>query len=303
MKQAVEKPTAVYLTNPDYLGNMIDIKGIAKVCHKYGVLLSVDNAHGAYLKFLNSSLHPIDLGADICCDSAHKTLPVLTGGAYLHLSNETPKWLLGEVKNALALFGSTSPSYLILQSLDAANTYLTGYPQQLDHFIPMVTKLKRNLMSQGYCLYGKEPLKITIEAKKYGYKGKELARILLKKNIVCEFADPDYLVLMITLQTMEDGLQCLENALLTIPPKPPIMEPMPEFGKGEQVLSIREAVFSPSKTIPISESRGRILATTTVGCPPAVPILVCGERIDDHAVSCFQYYGIEECEIVMKDRE
>ena len=77
---------AVYLTSPDYLGHTADIPAIAEVCHRRGALLLVDNAHGAYLKFLpGGSRHPIDLGADMCCDSAHKTLPVLTGGAYLHL--------------------------------------------------------------------------------------------------------------------------------------------------------------------------------------------------------------------------
>ncbi|MBR6812647.1 MAG: PLP-dependent transferase, partial [Oscillospiraceae bacterium] len=79
-------PFAVYITSPDYLGNTLDIASLAKVCRKYGVLLLVDNAHGAYLKFLGR--HPIELGANMCCDSAHKTLGVLTGGAYLHIDNE-----------------------------------------------------------------------------------------------------------------------------------------------------------------------------------------------------------------------
>ena len=74
------KPIAVYITSPDYLGNVADIQGLAEVCHRYGTYLLVDNAHGAYLHFLDR--HPMDLGADLCCDSAHKTLPVLTGGAY-----------------------------------------------------------------------------------------------------------------------------------------------------------------------------------------------------------------------------
>ena len=113
-----EPPAAVYLTSPDYLGNTLDITSISAVCRRYGVLLLVDNAHGAYLKFL--SRHPMDLGADMCCDSAHKTLPVLTGGAYLHVTKE----FAGGVKDAMALFGSTSPSYLILQSLDMANRFL-----------------------------------------------------------------------------------------------------------------------------------------------------------------------------------
>ena len=78
-----KKPTAVYLTSPDYLGNILDIKSISAVCKKHGVILCVDNAHGAYLRFLQTSLFPTDLGADMCCSSAHKTLPVITGGAYL----------------------------------------------------------------------------------------------------------------------------------------------------------------------------------------------------------------------------
>ena len=128
-------PAAVYLTSPDYLGNRLDVKGIAEVCHRHGILLIVDNAHGAYLHFLENSEHPIDLGADICCDSAHKTLPVLTGGAYLHISKTAPRVLCERADSAMALFASTSPSYLILQSLDMANKYISdGYTKKLNAF-------------------------------------------------------------------------------------------------------------------------------------------------------------------------
>ncbi|MBQ8415566.1 MAG: aminotransferase class V-fold PLP-dependent enzyme, partial [Clostridia bacterium] len=113
---AQRKPVAVYLTSPDYPGQLADVGGIAKVCHRHGVLLLVDNAHGAYLKFLSPSLHPMDLGADMCCDSAHKTLPALTGSAYLHVSHHAPKQLWENAKIALSLFASNRPSYLILQS-------------------------------------------------------------------------------------------------------------------------------------------------------------------------------------------
>ena len=76
-------PFGVYLTSPDYLGFVQDVAGLSTVCHAHGLPLLVDNAHGAYLHFLKEgSRHPIQLGADLCCDSAHKTLPVLTGGAY-----------------------------------------------------------------------------------------------------------------------------------------------------------------------------------------------------------------------------
>ena len=98
-----ERPTAVYVTSPDYLGHVANIEKLAAVCHAHDALLLVDNAHGAYLRFLEPSRHPMDLGADLCCDSAHKTLPVVTGGAYLHVKERFAR----QAKNALALFGST----------------------------------------------------------------------------------------------------------------------------------------------------------------------------------------------------
>lgn len=291
-------PTAVYITSPDYLGNRADIAAIAEVCHRHGCLLAVDNAHGAYLKFLDASAHPMDLGADICCDSAHKTLPVLTGGAYLHIARSAPDVFARQAKNALALFGSTSPSYLILQSLDAANAYLYDFNDRLRGFLPMAAELKNELEQCGYALTGDEPLKITFDAKQYGYTGKELGRILAQNNVVCEFSDPDYLVLMLTPENGAEDLQRLKNIMTAIPQKAPITERPPLLQKAERVLSVREAVFTPSETVPVEQSRGRVLAAIGVGCPPAVPILVSGERIDDCALSCFRYYGYDTCEVV-----
>lgn len=303
LKNTQEKPVAVYLTSPDYLGMVADIGALAEVCHRYGVLLAVDNAHGAYLKFLPQSLHPIDLGADICCDSAHKTLPVLTGGAYLHLSAEMDAAVGKQAKNALMLFGSTSPSYLILQSLDAANQYLDSYPKQLQTLIPNLDAFKIRLCKQGYSLYGNEALKLTIQAKSYGYTGNQLAQLLRQSKIEAEFADPDYVVLMLSSETGEETLDHLERVLCRIVPQAPITDGCPAFALGEQVMPIREAVLACSQQLPVEKCLGRILAVPTVGCPPAVPILVCGERIDKHAVECFTYYGIDHCFVIKQDEE
>ena len=103
LAEQTKKPSAVYVTSPDYLGNVSDIAGLSAVCDAYGIPLLVDNAHGAYLGFLERSLHPIALGATLCCDSAHKTLPVLTGGAYLHISTKAPKGYAENARKALSM--------------------------------------------------------------------------------------------------------------------------------------------------------------------------------------------------------
>ena len=299
-KGAKEVPCAVYLTSPDYLGNVLDIRAISEVCRRYGVLLLVDNAHGAYLRFLQRSEHPIDLGADICCDSAHKTLPVLTGGAYLHISEQLANVIGYAVKDALSLFGSTSPSYLTLQSLDAANTYLEYHRERLADFINKVNDLKNALVNGGYSLYGNEALKITVQAKKYGYYGTEFAEILFKNGIVCEFSDRDFAVMMLTPENSEEELSRLRHAMLSISKRDEIIESMPSFSKKLRAVSIREAALSPFETVSVSDAIGRVSSVSVVGCPPAVPITVSGEIIDENAAECFKYYGINTCKVIKK---
>jgi len=288
----------VYLTSPDYLGNMAPVREIAALCRKHGAPLLVDNAHGAYRKFLPVSRHPIDGGADMCCDSAHKTLPVLTGGAYLHVSPKTAPLFSREAKAALALFGSTSPSYLILESLDRVNPLLETYAAVLSPFICEVENARKRLSKSGYVFLGDEETKLTLHAKKYGYTGTELARILKEHNCHVEFADPDFLVLMVTPETGRDGLFRLAEILLSVPKRAEITAAPPTVKKAERVLSPREALFSPREEVPCEESVGRILAAENVGCPPAVPILAAGERIDAAAVEAFSYYGIRHCFVV-----
>lgn len=290
---AQERPCALYITSPDYLGNLSDLRALSAVCRKYGVLLLVDNAHGAYLRFLPQSLHPMDFGADLCCDSAHKTLPVLTGGAYLHISAQAPKLFLEQAAQAMQLFASTSPSYLILQSLDAANKTLSeDYRADLAQFTAKLDALKSRLPIPQV---GAEPLKLTLAPKDYGYTGEELAEILQHDGIVCEFSDPDFVVMMFTPQLGETALMRVEQALLRIERREAILQRPPTPPCAQKECSIREALFAPSRELSLSDCLGRTLASSCITCPPAVPILVCGERIDAQAIACMQYYGMKSC--------
>ena len=301
LTSAEEMPAAVYVTSPDYLGNTLDIAGLSAVCHRFGLPLIVDNAHGAYLKFLPESCHPIDLGADMCCDSAHKTLPVLTGGAYLHIAKNAPQSFSDFADNAMAIFASTSPSYLILQSLDTANRYIASeYKTALAAFVTEADALKKTLKEKGYQLYGNEPLKITIVPKSYGYTGEQLSGLLAQKGIVCEFSDPDFMVVMLTAETGIDGLEKLKKALLEIEPKEPIISFPPRLSVGKKQMTIKEAIFSAYEEVAVDNSLSRVLANAAVNCPPAIPIVICGEEIDSNAIAAFKYYGIEKCFVVKR---
>jgi arginine/lysine/ornithine decarboxylase len=294
-----DRKKAVYITTPDYLGNKADVKAIASVCKRHNSYLCVDNAHGAYLKFLKESEHPIDLGADMCCSSAHKTLPVITGGAYLHIAKSEDGFFERNAKDALSLFGSTSPSYLILQSLDHANFYLSnGYKEKLSAFLKALKEAKKKIASLGFTLCGNDELKIVIASKSYGYFGFELAKELSDRNIICEFYDRDHLVMMLTPENGIDALGKIIKALSEIPRKERIDEEPPKIKDSKSVLSVRDAVFSESEVINASESEGRVLSQQNIACPPAVPIIVCGERITKDAVECFRYYNIDKISVI-----
>ncbi len=296
------KPAAVYVTSPDYLGDILDIKGLSDVCHSHGIPLLVDNAHGAYLRFLPESRHPISLGADMCCDSAHKTLPVLTGGAYLHISKSADKGYCDVAREKLSLFASTSPSYLILQSLDMCNAYLSdGYSEKLSRLCKSLSEMCERLADRGYEISAREPAKICVDTSKSGFSGMSLAKHLRAQGIEIEFSDIDRVVMMFTPDNSEGDIDRAEKALLSFDTASadkrynavPYACDIPQ-----RVMSIREAIFSPSETVCVEASVGRICATPTVSCPPAIPIVVSGEVISAGHIRLFEHYGIEKISVV-----
>lgn len=292
-------PTAVYLTNPDYLGNLLDIQSLASVCKKHNVLLAIDNAHGAYLRFLEPSLHPIDLGADLCCDSAHKTLPVLTGGAYLHLSDSLNQVWKNDVKHFMEYFSSTSPSYLIMASLDAANEVLdTTFRNSLSECIQRVDGLKNTLVQYGYTILSGEPMKITISTKEFGYTGNEIANLLMECDIYPEFYDSDYIVLMPSPYNTKDDLKRLETCLCGIERKPILVNKPPKLEQSKKAMNVCQALFSSSITLDVSKSLGQVCSSVTVSCPPAILPVIPGEVISESSIEVMKYYGIETVRVV-----
>ncbi len=302
-EKGMAMPIGVYLTSPDYLGNCSDISELAKICDSYGIPLIVDNAHGAYTAFLEESNHPIHKGAAICCDSAHKTLPALTGAAYIHISEKYRARYEKNISKNLTLFGSTSPSYLILQSLDLCNRYLSdNYKKRLKECIQKIDEAKEFMSQLGIALRKTEPLKIVTDTAASGYRGEDIAEELREYEIECEYADRQYIVLMVTPENDIKDFQRLKNwavhTKLVKHKKEPMLYDNVCTLQNKRAMTIREAVFAQSEMIDVKDSLGRICAAETVACPPAIPIVISGEVICDDSIRLFQEYDIEEVCVV-----
>ena len=292
-------PCAVYITSPDYLGGMQDIPALAAVAHAHGAPLLVDNAHGAYLAFLDGDMHPLARGADLCCDSAHKTLGVLTGGAYLHVARGSA-WDFGSgAREALAVMGSSSPSYLVLQSLDAVNARLADrYRAELAACAQRVEALRERLRCLGVPVAASDPLRVTVAAHEAGYTGFELAELLRAQSAEPEFADPDWLVLMFTPDNPARDYERVEAAFAGFSPRPP-RAPLPMSEAGEACMSPRDALLAARERVSTGRCAGRIMASAAVTCPPAVPIAVMGERITPAQANLMARYGVEYVDVVL----
>ena len=281
---------AVYVTSPDYYGRLLDLAPIAAACRKKKVPLLVDCAHGAHLKFAAPGLHPLELGAAMTADSAHKTLGVLTGGAWLNIGDA--RFAEG-AKQAMALFGSTSPSYPVMASLDCAREWLAEHPGA---FVPVreraaaIRKLARSrgiAVPEGPC----DPTRVTLETASVGVAGTRAAELFRAQGVEPEYADARFLVLIATPFNTPEDFGRAERAVAALPvgrplPRGPELPPLPPAGAG-----LREAVLAPAEAVPLERAVGRLAAEAACPCPPGVPIVMPGEYITAEAAEFLRGYG------------
>lgn len=292
------EPSCLYITSPDYTGKIADIAAVSAVCKKYGAKLLVDNAHGAHLAFFEGNHHPIALGADLCCDSAHKMLPALTGSACLHTYSAE---YAEKLKQTMSLFASTSPSYIIMAALDLCNKYIdTEIRQDISENIMFIKNFREHFHDRLNFVDG-DPFHITIKAAESGYNGNELAQQLRKNDVECEYSDSEILILLMSPMNRADDYKklsdALDNAVVNSKKSAPEYGHV-QFPQPEQAMSIREAVFAQSEEIDVENSVGRICASVKVPCPPAVPIAASGEIITSECINIFKRYGISRINVV-----
>lgn len=294
---------AVYVTSPDYYGVLSDISGIARVCHEYGVPLLVDNAHGTHLALLGR--HPLALGADMTACSAHKTLPVLTGGAFLNIG-ETPlakKFQFTErAKEAMALFGSTSPAYPVMVSLDLAREWeMKNGQREWRRLAQRVEKMKDTAKKKGLLVPEGEtdPTRLAVGTLPLGMTGQEAAKYFRNQGIEPEHEDGAYVVCITNPFHTQEELDRLEKAIQTLPGKPcpiagnPAIPPLPPMKK-----SPREAVLAFQERVPLVEAVGRIAGEAACPCPPGVPIVMPGEEITKECMEFLSRYSLDEISVL-----
>lgn len=293
--EAIRGADALFITNVDYYGGTWKF-----VNPKIPVI--IDNAHGAYLRFVDKKrfgreyLHPMELGYPLMSvESAHKTLPVLTGGGYLHFANGTDS---SRAKEFMEMFGTASPSYLILESLDRFNGMIIENPQMVNNACEAVANLKELLTKMGVPLRKSDPLRVTINARECGMSGYEFAAQLRGNGVECEMADQNYVVLMFSgISTYED-CERAEMAISFIVMTPP--KPLAQFPhvKPKVALPMWEAVWKPCRAVPLERAKGEVCGAIKSPCPPGVPIVFPGEIIDEDAIIAMKLHGVKSVSVI-----
>ena len=292
---------AVLIINPTYYGVATDIKKIADIVHSYDIPLIVDEAHGPHLAFSEKlPMSALKAGADICAQSTHKIIGSLTQGSLLHVKSKyvDPK----RVQQILNLMQTTSPSYIIMASLDCARRQIALEGKDLLQKTIELCKYTRDEINKipGFYCFGEEvlgkpgsysfdPTKLTISSRELGITGFELDMILADKyHIQMELSDFYNVLAVGSFGDTKEGMDRLLSALKEISndyygKKEPVQDFLDIPAIPTKILNPREAFYSDKISIPLNESIGKISGEFLLAYPPGIPVLCPGEEITQEA--------------------
>ncbi len=279
----------VIITSPTYEGIISNIKKIAEIVHRYGAVLIVDEAHGAHLGLYGVfAENALMCGADIIIESLHKTLPSLTGTAVAHISkNLKDKTVAEEFERALTMFSTSSPSYLLISSIDSCvalmnsdgKKILNKWAENLRWFYSMSQNLKNLKIIDPYKNSDRDPSKIIIT----GMRGGRLADILRSEyRIEVEMAAPYYVLAMTgagdtheTLSKLYCALEKIDNGLHGC--DLPKTFPFPQI--PERKITVNKAYKYKAVKINATDAYGKISSEYIWSYPPGIPVIVPGEKV------------------------
>lgn len=294
---------ALVITSPSYYGITSDIEKISKITKEHGVKFIVDGAHGGNLMFLNDFYK----FADYTVISTHKTLPSLTGGGVLIVNDKDIK--KDEILSSMSLFSTSSPSYLIMGSVDFSLFYMkqTG-TILLEELIETINKFKCKISQNTKFRFlekeNSDPTRAVINTNNINLTGYELYDILEEKyNIICELADLNNVVLIPSVCSEKADFEKLKSAIIEIDKEYNQREKKEKpnynlFGLPSFDIDIRQAFFAKKKKIETNRCLGEISAQIKYMYPPGIPFLLPGQKIDKNIVSILKHNNISEISIV-----
>ncbi len=303
---------AVLVVNPDFYGTLAPVEAVAELAHQRGMLLLCDEAHGAALNWVHPELSALRRGADLVVQSAHKTLPALTAGAWLHGANSIDGALL---LKRLRMVQTSSPSFVTMLSLDDARAWMDEYGASAGAALETaLADFRKEAALLGYTdgraalppHVPTDPLRLVLDAPQGGFR---LAQQLEEKGIDVELSDAAGIGCILSLMDGPQRLVRLLAALkeitaeladtpdahqpntMVIPSPPPI---------PQRKMPLHEAAFAATEAIDISRSAGRISAGQVGLYPPGVAVLSAGEEVTPEiicwleAMPAEQRFGLDE---------
>ncbi len=281
----------VCITSPTYSGLLSDIAGISDAVHGRGGTLFIDGAHGAHLPFLGIDAFS---GADGVVVSAHKTLPAMGQSALLFIRGVDP----ARVRRTASLYGSSSPSYPMLACLDAARQWLLDHPWEYRRTAARVAELRRDFPALGAEL-PLDPGRLTLKVK----DGPAFTRCLEARGIFPEMEDGGHVVFICTAQDADADLERLRGVLEELRGQTGACPALPPPPLPKRALSPRQALFSPSVTLPLSACEGRVSACQLAPYPPGVPVVAPGEVISKKELSYFREIGYNKLDVQIVEQK
>lgn len=297
---------AVIITSPTYDGIVSDVKGIAQVVHEFGIPLIVDEAHGAHFGFHTFfPSHAIDNGADIVINSLHKTLPSLTQTAVLHVNgNIVDK---DRLKRYLAIYQTSSPSYVLMASIDSCihliqdngKELFDKYVHQLFHLRTDLKELKKlKLIDESligkYNIFDFDQSKLIISVKNTDISGNDLYKILLNKyHLQMEMAAGDYVLGMTSIMDTKEGYSRLKKALFDIDKDISYIENNEDINlnlEAKVCYTITESINRNHKSCELNAAIGSISGEFVYLYPPGIPLIAPGEEITYDLVTKIKKY-------------
>jgi arginine/lysine/ornithine decarboxylase len=285
---------AIILTNPNYYGMSQNLEDIIEVAHRYGIPVIVDEAHGAHFiignPFPKSSLN---MGADLVIQSAHKTLPAMTMGSFLHVKSSLVEER--KVGSYLTMLQSSSPSYPIMASLDLARSFLENLTeediqeieQQIHYFCNKLQEIPEiEVVHSNNHNYKQDLLKVIIKSKN-GLTGYELQKELEHENVYTELSDWKHVLFVLPLDKMSNIEEAINAIRRAVKDKkgnqlnksfyyPSIISQFP--------YSLKELMTKEKEQLPLDKAVGRICGLNVIPYPPGIPVILEGELIrEEHA--------------------